>query len=148
MRRSSRSTTQPSVEGQMTPTPEAVRRLQSFLRLKWAERAAESDRPAPKDLTGACKFASLLAQSVFGGMLRGNWHHQWLEHPSYGKIDLTEADGVEPHSARCAQAGCRWGSLERHDARFWGNREHKADLASIQPRVRRWVDEFLGSASS
>lgn len=129
----------------VAPTPQALAAAESFLREKWAERAADIGRDPPSDLTGACKFASAFAALVFGGTLRGNWHHQWVEHADApgGRIDLTRAEGVLPHDTRCARAGCRQGRLDRHDARFFGNREHKADMASIAPRAQRWAREFM-----
>jgi len=101
-----------------------------FLYRKWVERAAEEvGRPVPRDLTGACKFASLFAQALFGGKLRGNEDHQWVE-TKEGVIDLTGCAGVK----RCVY----W-----HDDEWWMNEDHKDSLESCKPRVARWVKEFL-----
>lgn len=101
-----------------------------FVWRKWRERAAEMGRPAPKDLTGACKFSSLFAQKVFGGRLRGNKDHQYVLHPEYGVIDLTDAAGVERVDPY------------KHDSRFWLNPEHRASLESCTPRVEQWYAEW------
>ena len=134
-------------EGTISPTPQALAAAEDFFRHKWAERAASLNRERPSDLTGACKFASAFAALVFGGTVRGNWHHQWVEHSEApgGRIDLTHAEGVLPHDRRCVLAGCRQGRIDRHDARFFGNKDHKSDMASVAPRAQRWAQEFLAS---
>lgn len=106
-----------------------------FVFEKWRERAAEEvGREEPTDLTGACKFASLFAKEIFGGRLRGNQEHQWLEN-SEGVIDLTDAAGVDLPA----------GEIYLHDPEFWMNEEHRDSMESVKPRVQRWVKEFLGS---
>ena len=118
--------------GVLEPTPENLAAASDFLLEKWVERATESrftGETGPTDLSGACKFASLFAQRVFGGRLRGSWHHEYVEHPTAGVIDLTGAQGVSlGHS---------------HDRFWWGNHEHVETLESCEPRVDRWVAEFL-----
>jgi hypothetical protein len=127
--------TQPGLP--IPPTTENVDRAKAFLLRKWRERAAERQHEEPADLSNACKFASLFAQRIFGGQLRGNWDHQYLILPNGQRLDLTEpsqnlagirAEGRDPY---------------RHDRRFWNNRDHRESLASCRPRVDRWVSEFL-----
>jgi ribosomal protein S18 acetylase RimI-like enzyme len=108
-------------------TPEWIQKAKEFVAEKWAQRAVEFGREKPRDLKGACKFCSLFAQELFGGELRGNWHHQFVVLD--GKtIDLTEgSEGSDRYD---------------HDDQFWGNREHRESLASCRPRVEQWVAEF------
>jgi hypothetical protein len=115
----------------LPPTPENINAAIQFLREKWLERAKEHNRPNPESLEGACKFASMFAQRLFGGQLRGNEQHQFLVLPSGQIIDLTNAVGVEEENRT------------RHDRSFWGNPEHRKSLQSCEPRIERWVQEFL-----
>lgn len=131
-----------TAQGWLAPTPKNIATAKAFLLDKWRERAREQGQVEPTDLTDACKFASVFAQCVFGGRLRGNWHHQWVAHSTAGKIDLTDAAGVEYHSARCLRSGCFQGAIAHHDARFWANPDHAEDVESVLPRVARWVVEF------
>lgn len=111
------------------PTPELIKQARSFLIQKWKERAAERGRPEPDDLTGACKFASLFAQAVFGGELKGNWNHQYVVLPTGEKIDLT--------------AGMTSDQVDyTHDEEFWNNPEHAESMRSCAPRVNQWAVEF------
>lgn len=130
-----------SAPGWLDPSPEHLAAARAFLLDKWRERARERGRPEPIDLTDACKFASAFAQAVFGGRLRGNWHHQWVEHPRAGRIDLTDAARVEGHSARCVET-CSLGELDQHDPFFWGNSDHRDSVESTLPRVQKWLAEF------
>ena len=113
------------VEGWLAPTPENIEAARTFLLAEWRERAVEQGDPEPADLSGACIFGSVFAQCVFGGQLRGNWDHQFVEHPDAGPIDL-----VHP------------GFETDHDPTFWGRAEHRDKVASVLPRVARWVAEF------
>lgn len=131
-----------SLPGRLAPTPENLAAASVFLLEKWRERARERGWSEPDDLTNACKFASVFAQDVFGGRLRGNWHHQWVDHPEVGRIDLTRGAGVEDHSERCAFGGCSLGPIDQHDRHFWGNADHVDSLESVLPRVGKWVAEF------
>ena len=115
----------------LKPTKKNIAAAKNFVFLKWKERAQELDLKEPVDLTNACKFASLFVQQVFGGRLRGNWHHQWVEIGDR-VIDLTGSHPTVP---------CGW--PYEHDEEFWLNEEHKDSLASCIPRVNAWVQEFL-----
>ena len=108
-------------------TDEWVGRAKDFLKEKWAERHLELGREGePMDIKGACKFASLFAQALFGGQIRGNADHQLLKTPDR-IIDLTDL----------------WDSgTFYHDKGFFGNPEHAESMASCEPRVRQWVEEF------
>lgn len=120
----------------MKATPKRVAAAKAFVLKKWQERAEERGGEKPDDLIDACKFCSLFAQSVFGGEIRGNWHHQWVEREDGKVLDLTEgcrgldalkADGIE---------------IYEHDESFFGNPEHLESMDSCLPRIQEWVREF------
>lgn len=113
-------------KGLIKPTSDNLRLAKEFLWQKWQERANELSLNSPADLSNACKFASLFAQRLFGGELRGNYDHQYVVRNGE-IIDLT--DGTKLH----------------HDKHFWGNTEHQDSLASCVPRVEKWIQEFLGN---
>jgi hypothetical protein len=113
-------------------TEENVEKAKAFIKQKWNERAKEYGREEPTDLSGACKFASMFAKLVFGGELRGNKLHQFVELDNR-LIDLTagSSDVVlmkEPY---------------KHDKRFWNNPEHKRSMQSCEPRAKQWAEEFV-----
>lgn len=121
-----------AVEPLLPATPENIEKAKAFVLKKWRERATERGLRAPTDLSSSCKFSSLFAQRVFGGKLRGNWDHQFVVLPDGKVLDLNlDAEDVraldDPH---------------RHDRSFWGNREHRESMASCEPRVAAWVEEF------
>ena len=109
-------------------TDEWIKRAKVFLKQKWEERHKELGREGtPTDLKGACKFASMFAQKLFGGKMVGTAEHQVLKH--VGRIiDLT--DIYDPNTFT-------------HDKEFWMNPEHEESLKSCEPRVQQWVDEFM-----
>ena len=119
----------------LDPTSDNLQRAKRFVLRKWRERSEERGYPRPNDLSGACKFASLFVQQVFGGKLRGNEWHQFVVREGI-VIDLAEdVEDVKamPHPYR-------------HDRSFWNNPEHRESLSSCTPRVKRWVEEFLRGA--
>lgn len=113
-------------------TPEWIDKAKAFLWEKWRERATEMGRPEPTDLNTACKFASLFAQNLFGGEVRGNREHQFLDTDEGIRVDLTDNLTAPAH----------------HDKRFWLNPEHRESMQSIEPRVRKWVEEFRQRSST
>lgn len=110
-----------STEGAFALTPENVAIARSILTAGWRARALKRGLPAPPDLEGACKFASLFVKLAFGGRIEGAWAHQYNVIAGQ-TIDLTgqscDAD---------------------HDPVFFGNREHLASMASCLPRVQTWL---------
>ena len=92
------------------------------------ERAKELGRPEPTDLSGACKFASLLGKEIFGLGIQGNWGHQFNVLPSGKPLDLLEGKAGEV------------GYL--HDKEFFNNPEHRKSLESCKARVADWAKEF------
>lgn len=126
----------------LQPTDEMIARAKDFALRKWIERHHETrghnehlKDDIPTDLSMACKFCSLFAQKLFGGVLRGNEKHQWLLcHDK--KIDLAD-DAMFTRSLSDYHQ-------KRHDRRFFGNRHHQDSLDSCMPRVEKWVEGFLG----
>jgi hypothetical protein len=147
-------------------TPENIARAKAFVMKKWIERHYEQngsyDRPppAPTDLSNACKFSSLFAQAIFGGKLRGNEGHQFVELPDGQRLDLNfDAADVIRMTTRFEQDGKKgwlkyhgdefeeWhGDPYSHDPKFFGNPDHINSMKSILPRVKDWVHEFLRGA--
>lgn len=122
----------------LAPTPENVDKAKQFIFDKWQQRAVEYGREeVPFDLSGACKFASLFAQQVFGGNLKGNKLHQFVELENQ-IIDLTAG------SRDVASMPTPY----HHDKGFWGNAEHMRSLRSCSPRVSDWANEFLNKVSN
>ena len=112
-----------------TPTATAIADVRLFLTERWRERAAELGRPAPADLAGACKFAALFAQGLWGGQVRANFYHTWLETDD-GVLDLTEGAGVT-----------LFNPYER-DLAFERRPEFRDSLAACAARVAAWLAEF------
>lgn len=111
-------------------TPENLDAARNVVMRLWEERAAERLLPDPLDLSGSCKFSSMLVSALFGLEMRGNEDHQFCVTPQGEIIDLNEgAEDVriihEPH---------------RHDPSFWGCTYHVGSLESCLPRVLRWAE--------
>lgn len=149
-------------------TPENVAKAREFVLQKWIERfheryphlAQDPNHPEyPKDLSNSCKFTSLFAQVVFGGTLRGNEGHQYVELENGEILDLnSEAKDVAEMRALHQQTGkTGWHSIDgresegwhyhgdphEHDSGFFGNSDHYDSMRSVLPRVTDWVREFL-----
>lgn len=118
----------------LQPTPANIAKAREFFTAKWKQRAAEFGRPEPVDLEGACKFASLFAQTLFGGEIQGNYWHQFVSLPDGKILDLTEGSvNSDDYS---------------HDEDFWDNPEHQESTNSCKPRVAEWIAEFRGSKTA
>jgi hypothetical protein len=135
-------------------TPENIAAAKQFVFAKWKERAKERGHDEPVDLSSACKFASLFAAEVFGGQVRGNFFHQWVELPDGHHLDLNdEAQDVATMLRGEIPADTQaYAELSRkrlpsplysHDVRHMRTRDNRDSMASIQPRVLAWVTEFL-----
>lgn len=107
----------------------------------WRERSEERLAPAPADLSHSCKFCSLYAKALFGGLIQGNFDHQY--NVIQGKrVDLSgasmdvlaiQSSGADPYF---------------HDSDFFGSDDHLESLLSCLPRVERWLrtfDSLIGS---
>ena len=96
----------------------------------WKERNAERNIQS-EDRSGSCKFASLLARSLFGGVLAGNQQHVFVRRQ--GRIlDLNHAQGDV----------VRLGDKAYLDDHSLTNRDYRDSLDSCLPRVNRWITEF------
>jgi hypothetical protein len=135
-------------------TPANIAAAKQFVFAKWKERAKERGHDEPVDLSSACKFASLFAAEVFGGQVRGNFFHQWVELPDGQHLDLNaEAEDVATMLRGKIPADMQaYAELSRkrlpsplyaHDARHMRTRDNRDSMASIEPRVRAWVAEFM-----
>ncbi len=122
-------------------TDENIQLAKDFCLNKWKERFHErfpslaKDRPdlAPSDLTDSCKFTSLFVLKVFGGVLRGNYHHFYVI--NNGKIIDLNADASDVK---------RLGSKAyRNDSKFLSRKSVQESLDSCEPRVNQWVNDFL-----
>lgn len=120
-------------------TPENIERAKRFVMNKWVERAKERHEPkVPIDLSNACKFSSMFAREIFGGRLRGNQAHQFVQLADGKIVDLNS-------DARDVLA--LGDNAQHHDEElFWGNPDHVDALDSCRPRVKLWVKEFLGQS--
>lgn len=130
---------------------ENIKNAKQFLLLKWKERAFELGKKEPLDLSSSCKFSSLFTSKVFGGKIKGNWFHQWVEITDNSIIDLNEsAKDVQSLKAKklpeylkhfqnikCPE------NVYSHDKKQQTNPETLASFNSIEPRVNKWVKEFL-----
>ncbi|CAB5514388.1 hypothetical protein LMG26857_03447 [Achromobacter anxifer] len=98
----------------------------------WKDRARERELPEPEDLSGACKFASLLVKLAFGGRVQGCHAHQ------YNVVDQKIIDLTEQHE---------FDGLG-HDEVFFGNPEHLESLTSCLPRVHDWLQELTSTVTT
>jgi hypothetical protein len=135
--------TDPSFEQEVLPaklpaTEENVERARNFVYEKWCERSEERFEPRrPTDLTNSCKFSSMFAREIFGGKLRGNQAHQFVELADGSILDLNkDARDVKELGNH---------AYHHDDEFYWGNPEHQDALKSCRPRVAKWVKEFLGA---
>lgn len=158
----SRSTLNKSLPGLLPATPENIEAAKRFVMTKWVERHNERspDAPAPTDLSNSCKFTSLFAQGVFGGRLRGNEGHQYVELPNGERLDLNSdaRDVLDMRELHRTTGKTGWHSIEgreregetfhgdphAHDPSFFGSRDHLDSMRSIVPRVQDWIREFVG----
>jgi hypothetical protein len=149
-------------------TSENIERAKQFVLKKWIERFQErypslakdpTGPDYPRDLSNSCKFTSLFAQAVFGGRLRGNEGHQFVELEDGQRLDLNaDAEDVLAIRKRFERSGLTgWhtdpdepsgfvdyhGDPHAHDPAFFGNRDHVEAMRSVVPRVKDWVQEFI-----
>jgi hypothetical protein len=155
---------------QLPATPKNIERARQFVLHKWIDRFHEryphlaaqepKDPDYPIDLSASCKFTSLFAQAVFGGRIRGNEGHQYVELENGQILDLNidAADVKRMMTAFEKDGRTGWfnddenpgnghvyhGDPHQHDAKWFGNPDHIESMRSIVPRVNNWVKEFLG----
>jgi hypothetical protein len=112
-------------------TQDNIVKAKTFVLKKWQERAAERGKTVD-DLSNACKFSSMFAQRIFGGTIQGNYDHQYLV-LSDRVIDLND-DAMDVQ---------KMSNPYRHDKSFFGKKDYKASMKSCEPRVEKWVEEFI-----
>ncbi len=96
----------------------------------WHERNAERGLES-EDRSGSCKFASLLARSLFGGTLAGNQQHVFVKRKGK-RLDLNEGQ----------QDVLKLGDKAYEEDGSITGRDYRKSLNSCLPRVNRWLDEF------
>lgn len=121
----------------------------AFLKNKWNER----NNSVNNDLSGACKFAALFAQQLYGGEIKANEFHTWVE-KNGDIIDLTDDSEemkymkrgeIPPNQLSYAQA---WGlefpedGIYEEDEYFMDEPDFIESIRSCAPRVKKWVEEF------
>lgn len=117
-------------------TPENLQRVKLVALAGWRRRAAEREFTEPADLSSSCKFSTLLVMLVFGGVIRGNEHHQF--NVINGKTVDINADAADV----CALKS-RGIDVHAHDPYFFGNEEHLESMRSCVPRAKSWAYDYL-----
>jgi hypothetical protein len=107
-------------------------RAKKFIFRKWCERAVERGDSPPMDLSHSCKYGSLFMRLVFGGVIEGNYQHQ------YNMIDGQIVDLSHDAADVLAMREPYY-----HEAELFGIDEHLASMESCRTRVEAWVTEFM-----
>lgn len=134
-------------------TPDAISRAKTFALSMWRRRAEELGLTRPDDLSDACKFCALFAQTLFGGSIEAHDFHCWILVD--GRIvDLAEdggdvrdlADGRIPTKAReyARCWGVSWNGDDPYepDPAFMRQAAFIEAMESCRPRATRWSDEW------
>lgn len=103
-----------------------------FLFERWCELALDRQTSTPTDLSSACKYGSLFAQSVFGGCIRGHYEHQY-NFIGGRLVDLSH-DSLDVGRMR---------NPYLHEAAYFQIPEVQTSLARCAPRATHWASEFL-----
>jgi hypothetical protein len=121
------------LETGIDPTPEHLELVRTFLLEKWQERTAalSPDKPAPIDLTDACKFSALFGSVVFAADIAGNWDHVF--NVVDGEVFDINADASDVIGRT---------DIYRHDAKFINSGDFSQSMQSCLSRVSDWIDEF------
>jgi hypothetical protein len=113
-------------------TQAELARARRFVMMKWRERAEECREPPPDDLSRSCKYGSLFMQSVFGGIITGNYQHQ------FNIIDECIVDlSDDAADVRALVAPYRL------ELELFQTTEHMASMQGCRGRVDAWVAAFL-----
>jgi hypothetical protein len=118
-----------------------------FLRC-WRERARERGYKIPNELHGACRFASVYSQELFGGRVVGNWYHLHCASTDGTIIDLTDGidfrDGLSLDlQTRAQQVGLHVDDVYAHDPRLFAEVEFIRAMRSVETTARQWAADFL-----
>jgi hypothetical protein len=112
-------------------TDAEMARARRFVFAKWCERAHERGEAPPVDLSHSCKYGTLFMHTVFGGMIAGNYQHQF--NVINGCIvDLSDG----------AADVLRLAFPYDHEPELFGIAEHMASMDGCQSRVDAWAAEF------
>ena len=103
-----------------------------FVLAKWLERAHERGEAVPLDLSCSCKYGTLFMHTVFGGVIAGNYQHQ------FNIIDDRIVDLSDASADVLSLARPYFEEPELFDIA-----EHKASMLTCQTRVDDWVREYL-----
>jgi hypothetical protein len=102
-----------------------------FVFAKWRERARERGESPPVDLSHSCKYGTLFMRTVFGGVIAGNYQHQF--NVIDGRIVDLSDDAADVR---------RLSFPYDHEPELFGIPEHIASMDGCQARVDTWVAEF------
>lgn len=114
----------------LTATELALAR--QFVFAKWLQRAHERGEAVPMDLSRSCKYGTLFMRTVFGGVIAGNYQHQ------FNVIDDRIVD--------LSDAAADVLALSRpyfEEPELFAIAEHQASMLTCQSRVDDWVREYL-----
>ncbi len=113
-------------------TPAELEWARRFVLMKWRERAEECGEAFPDDLSRSCKYGSLFMQSVFGGVITGNYQHQ------FNIIDECIVD-LSDDAADVRTLAAPY----RLEPELFETAEHLASMQACRGRVDAWVAAFL-----
>ena len=102
----------------------------------WEERCKERDISYTGERSGSCKFAALLARSLFGGRIVGNHEHVFVISGAHLiDLNIAQKDVIDLNH----QAHVRMDTVLTH-------RDYRDALTSCLPRVAKWEQWVLDSA--
>lgn len=104
----------------------------TWLFARWTALAVQRGEASPSDLSGSCKYGSLMMQYVFGGSIRGHFEHQ------YNFIDGRLVD--LSHDA--SDVG-RMKHPYLHEHAYFSVPALQASLAGCAPRAEAWGTAFI-----
>jgi len=103
-----------------------------FVFTKWLERAHQRGEAVPVDLSHSCKYGTLFMCTVFGGVIAGNYQHQ------FNIIDDRIVDLSDTATDVLALLRPYFEEPE-----LFYIAEHRASMKACQPRIDEWVREYL-----
>jgi hypothetical protein len=95
-------------------------------------------RHTPKAVSGGCFYAAALARNLFGGNIRGNWQHVWIEYQNIridltGLADVSIAQATRTHVAMLRRQQCTVTTLP--NGNFGVERHHPDGQSYHQPNL-------------
>ncbi|PXW94371.1 hypothetical protein C7444_11470 [Sphaerotilus hippei] len=104
----------------------------AFMFRMWCEWAAQREAVPPPDLSGACKYGSLLMCRLFGGSIRGHYQHQY-----------NDIDGLHLDLSHDAADVAAMRDPYLHEPLYFAIPEGQQALQGCLPRVDAWVLRYL-----